>query len=83
MGIAMPDEAGAYKQQGIDYGWEVKKRKAYWKTQRLLILLALLVFPFIVFRLIFGYNGLPSLRAVVQFVRWVVGGSPLNPLKGT
>jgi hypothetical protein len=46
MGIAMPDEAGAYKQQGIGYSREVKKRKAsYWKTQRLLILLPLLVFP--------------------------------------
>ena len=40
MGIAMPDEAGAYKQRkGIGYSWDVKKRKAfYWKTQRLLIL---------------------------------------------
>ena len=48
MGIAMPDEAGAYKQRkGIGYSWDVKKRKAsYWKTQRLLILLPLLVFAF-------------------------------------
>jgi hypothetical protein len=45
MGIAMPDEAGAYKRRkGIGYSWDVKKRKAsYWKTQRLLILLPLLV----------------------------------------
>jgi hypothetical protein len=44
MGSAMPDDAGAYKQQGIDYSWDVKIRNAsYWKTQRLLILLPLLV----------------------------------------
>lgn len=40
MGMAMPDEAGAYKQRkGVGCSWDVKKSKpSYSKTQMLLIL---------------------------------------------